>query len=492
MKPSPKKALLLTLGLALPVVGLACPARDLGPVVPVVQSGTKIIITQPESDAVDLLVMVDNSSSMAQEQANLTENFQILLDTLTSPPADKPGGRPLVGDLHVGVISSDMGTGGFAVQSCLDSIDGDDGVLRNLPSASPALDCEESYPTFLSFDAEAGDDPAAMNAAFSCLATLGTEGCGFEQQLEAVRKALTTHADGANAGFLRDGSLLAVLLVTDEEDCSIRPDGSDIFSGGGGLGLRCYTHREQYVQPVSSYVDDILALRADKPERLVVAAIVGIPQNTLHGCNLTDMTEADFQCLLNLPAMQETIDQSAEGKGERLTPSCSAGPRGEAFPPRRIVDFVRQVSATTNSGIIRSICEDDFQPAMEAITKLISTRVEQACVARPLVANGDGQVACIVQEQLATTEPCGPGRIDKGVLNGKRLCQICQQGDGVTRMEDELGTRLDDCGPTNGTGDFWRYDPTPAEGCPDGRVAFEGATVPGEGSTAYLECLSAI
>ena len=48
-----------------------------------------------------------------------------------------------------------------------------------------------------------------MSSDFACLATLGTGGCGFEQQLKAVRKALTIHADGANAGFVRDDSLLA-------------------------------------------------------------------------------------------------------------------------------------------------------------------------------------------------------------------------------------------------------------------------------------------
>ena len=391
-----KRVLLVAGGLALAVGGLACPNRDLGPVRPVVQSGTKIKIVQAVSDAVDLLVMVDNSNSMAQEQANLTSNFQILTNALTNPPDDNGDGQPdhpPVADLHIGVVSSDMGTGGFAVQTCRDAIDGDDGILRNTPSGAVA-GCADSYPPYLSFTE--GDDPTGIAGDFACIATLGTGGCGFEQQLKAARKALTVHAAGANAGFLRDNSLLAILWVTDEEDCSVREDvgnATDIFNTQlalGPLNLRCFNHRDQYVEPVDSYVDDFLALRPDNPERLVVAAIVGIPPGTRHQCNLRNMTDADFQCLLDLPDMQEVIDNSAEGKGERLTPSCDEAGLGEAFPPRRIVDLVRQINAVGNNGIVRSICEADFRPAMEAITDLIQSKVLGACLARPLDINDAG------------------------------------------------------------------------------------------------------
>ena len=128
------RALLVLGGIGLAAGGVACPDRDLGQVEPMVVTGTRFQLVQPGSDAVDLLVMVDNSSSMAQEQSNLTQNFQILLDELTAPrdtDGDQAPARPLVSDLHVGVISSDMGTGGYAVQTCRDAIDGDDGILRD-------------------------------------------------------------------------------------------------------------------------------------------------------------------------------------------------------------------------------------------------------------------------------------------------------------------------------------------------------------------------
>jgi len=495
-----KKILLVAGGIGLAVGGIACPNRDLGPVMPVVQSGTKIKIVQAVSDAVDLLVMVDNSNSMAQEQANLTSNFAILTSALTNPPDDNGDGQPdhpPVTDLHIGVISTDMGTGGFAVQTCRDAVDGDDGILRNTPSGAVA-GCDDSYPPYLSFD-EGGDAEALAND-FACIATLGTGGCGFEQQLKSVRKALTVHTDGANAGFVRDNSLLAILMVTDEEDCSVREDignATDIFNTQlalGPLNLRCYNHREQYVEPVDTFVDAILGLRADAPDRLVVAAIVGIPPGTRHQCNLSNMTDADFQCLLDLPDMQEVIDNSAEGKGERLTPSCDEAGTGEAFPPRRIVQFVREINEVGHNGIVRSICDADFRPAMQAITNLIQAKVLGACLARPLDINESGQVKCIIQEETVTADDCGPGRIDLGLVNGHRLCQICQEGDGQPgRIVDELGTNLQAC--AGFTQDYWRYLPGPETGteCPaTGKVEFVGAAVPEAGSTVSLECLSRV
>jgi len=52
----------------------------------------------------DVLFMVDNSSSMRLQQANLTTNFPMFMDALKA----LPGGLP---NIHVAVISADMGGG---------------------------------------------------------------------------------------------------------------------------------------------------------------------------------------------------------------------------------------------------------------------------------------------------------------------------------------------------------------------------------------------
>ncbi len=322
---------------------------------------------------VDLLFAIDNSNSMAQEQASLTQSFGTPLSVLAA----------VTTSLHVGVISTDMGTRGYDVQTCgngdggVDS--GDDGVLRTEPS--PALaGCAETYPPFLTW--EVGDDVGELDNDFACVSTLGTGGCGFEQQLGAVVKALTVHADGANAGFVRPGSLLGIMIHSDEEDCTVRdePEAGVIFDVDAELGplnLRCHTYADEYVKPVAEITEALLALRPGQPDLLVVAEMVGIPPARDNDCVLRDMTDEDFQCLLDLPLMQEVIDDSAEGKGERLRPSCDELGLGEAFPPRRMVQLAREVDAAGGTGIVRSICEADFRPALQAVADALAARLTE-------------------------------------------------------------------------------------------------------------------
>jgi len=336
----------------------------------------------PLPGAVDLLVVVDNSNSMAQEQASLSASFSTMIAGLVSPPdldGDGAPDYPPVTDLHVGVVSTDMGTGGFAVQTCRDATNGDDGILRNTPTGA-VLGCDDTYPTFLEYTE--GDDTAALADDFACMATLGTGGCGFEQQLGAMRAALTEHQDGANEGFLRDGSVLAVLVVSDEDDCTVTdslPDASptDIFNTQlplGPLNLRCYNYPE-YAAPIDGLVQQILAARPEHPERVIVAGVLGVPPDS--GCNTGDMTTTDFDCLLDHPAMQEVIDESAMGKGERLVPSCDSAGLGEAFPPRRLVGFLRGVQASGGSANVQSICQNDWDTALSRVAREIRSHMAE-------------------------------------------------------------------------------------------------------------------
>jgi hypothetical protein len=60
-----------------------------------------------------------------------------------------------------------------------------------------------------------------VSGTFSCVAEVGTGGSSIEMPLHMLELSLTERvADGANAGFLRDDALLAVVVLTDEDDCS--------------------------------------------------------------------------------------------------------------------------------------------------------------------------------------------------------------------------------------------------------------------------------
>lgn len=476
----------------------ACAERPLGAVRPEVQHGFEMNIVQPGEVAVDLLVVIDNSQSMHDEQVNLANNFEHLVRSLTSPADEDGDGEPdhaPVTDLHVGIVSTDVGAlGAPDVSSCSGA--GDDGILVSAPRTSDVAGCAAQYPAFLSYDPDGtGQDvlrtPEELDHAFQCLAMLGIDGCGYEQQLESMARALDARGEGPNRGFLRDDSILAIVLLTDEEDCSVRPDDPssiDLFANRafGTPNLRCFRHGAPYLTPVDAFVDRLVALRADQPGKLVFAGIVGIPLQT--SCGLTDMDETDFACVLAEPDMQQVEDSAGDG----LEPACRVEGLAEADPARRIVEAIAGVDRAGGSGIVRSICEADFGPAMEAISRLIQRQFDGACLARPLTRDDDGQVDCRVVETLAGAGECPAGRIDLGLDAGRRVCQVCQQGDGARGNEhDALGTDLRPCAASVAAGHSWHYAEDRA-GCDAGGILFEGDAVALAGSAVDLECLSRV
>jgi hypothetical protein len=329
---------------------------------------------------VDMLFMVDNSNSMDEEQASLAAAFPVMMTIFASGDSDGDGVADFapIDDLHVGVVTSDLGTDRFRLPTCSEL--GDDGVLRTVPGSLDG--CESRYPSFLSFTPGSSTDALAMD--FACISVAGTGGCGFEQQLEALLKALTPsasptrffrdtrgHGDGANAGFLRPDSVLAVIVVTDEDDCSVADPAlvdpsSETYAGD--LNLRCFRYPEA-VHPVERYVDGLLALRA-RPANLVFAQITGVPvELTLR----PDMPP--FEAILAHPDMQERVDAS----GTRLARSCAVSGRGAAYPPRRIVETAQHLAERGAQPVVGSLCQSDFTDTVVAIADRVSRTVFTAC-----------------------------------------------------------------------------------------------------------------
>ena len=70
----------------------------------------------------------------------------------------------------------------------------------------------------------AGQD---LSRAFGCIADVGESGCGFESPLAAARRALQRASDPTDpesSGFLRPDAWLALIFLTDEDDCSLPAD----------------------------------------------------------------------------------------------------------------------------------------------------------------------------------------------------------------------------------------------------------------------------
>jgi len=326
----------------------------------------------PPTDQLDLLLMIDNSSSMAEEQASLAAALPELIEELATHYTS----------MQVGVITSDMGVGGFTVPTCVNRDFGDDGLLRTLgQTADP--DCMATYPRFMAWQAGGSLSSADFASQLGCVAVAGNGGCGFEQQLEAVLKALTPstspirfhddttgHGDGANSAFVRTDSILATILLTDEEDCSAAdPELFDPTSSTYGpteLNLRCFNHPEA-VHPVSRFTNGLKALRAD-PQDVIFAAIAGVPTDLV-----SDPTAIDYDAILSDGRMIETIDPDMTN---RLLPSCNVEGVGVAFPPRRIVQVAQSFGS---NGVVQSICQEDYTPVVDAILQRVAVRVSGSC-----------------------------------------------------------------------------------------------------------------
>ena len=246
--------------------------------------------------------MIDDSNGMAEQQGRLAAQMPRLLEALGSGDLDGDGirDRPPFTSIHLGVVTSDMGVQGVENIPTCEAPLGDDGLLQ---TAGHGPGCEAVYPSFLDWEpggARTGDEVATD---LVCLELLGIAGCGFEQPLEAPLKALSPsmptdwtapgyvpptfyaglgHGDRENAGFVRRDSILAVVILTDEDDSTARdPSLYDPSSTTytGPLNTRVFNYPEA-VQPVERYVDGLLQLRRH-PSRLAFLVIAGIPVDIL-------------------------------------------------------------------------------------------------------------------------------------------------------------------------------------------------------------------
>ena len=257
------------------------------PVTPVQPSTTNVFVGTIASqavDKVDMLFMIDNSLSMADKQDILAQAVPVLVQRLVTPTCVGDDGKPMgvadengrcangspefnaVKDIHLGVITSSLGGhgGSDCVRDSNDALDGrtpdDRGEL--LPTAYPAVRgpiVSWNDSGFLAWDPSgkkntpAGEDNLErLTANFrDQVVKAGEHGCGYEGSLESWYRFLvdpepplevTAQSSGDNQpivatrgpvnqtilaqrkAFLRPDSLLAIVMLTDENDCSIVDD----------------------------------------------------------------------------------------------------------------------------------------------------------------------------------------------------------------------------------------------------------------------------
>lgn len=222
----------------------------------------------------DLLMMIDNSISMGDKQHLLADAMLHLVSRLVQPrcldeqgvatglqataagvcpKGSQPEFLPF-NDIHAAVVTSSLGSHGAAGPKdvCVSADDDDHGQLLGI--IRPALPSWDQK-GFLAWDPKQMltpvgiADPAVFAAGLAqTVQAAGDHGCGFEASLEgwyrflvdpeppavvvvpsgsstAVVQSVSAEVLAQRQAFLRPDSVLGIVMLSDENDCSIQDEG---------------------------------------------------------------------------------------------------------------------------------------------------------------------------------------------------------------------------------------------------------------------------
>lgn len=380
----------LVLGSLVAAVWAGCNAHPVTPLGDTLSATTTEQSLPLDTKAVDILWIVDNSGSMADEQVELGARFGEFIDELAA----------LDLDFHLAVTTTDVGNdrGRFRTGPGRVQRPGDGSTTCSRPPVR--LDycqtlADRPYLRSVDYvDAATGDlDINRLRADFECIASTGDCGDGLQEAgLEAMRLALSPEAvgnGGANEGFLRDDAYLSVILLTDEEDCSAQSGWRPTSD------CDCYAAEKRgNMEPTDTYYNFLIDLkegvelpdgstlsRDDAESRIIVAGIIG-PSD-------------------GLPPISFSECNNGTPRGPRL--SCTrAGVDGAApsiaFDGERYREFLSLFRADRR--VEESICQNSFTGALRKLGQVIRANLDFICVSqRPEQCENDREcsdgVGCI-------------------------------------------------------------------------------------------------
>src|SRR5450432_157738 len=389
----------------------ACTSRKLAPPVGEPAQVVKNRFQQSVNRDLDLLFMIDDSLSMAPLQQKLRDRIPDFMEVLK----ELPGGLP---NLHVAVVSSSLGAGVFGdVSGCKPGTEGNvNGVFQHAVTCTQ-LAADQSFlidiatPGGGRMQNFTGGD---ISPVFSCIANLGDGGCGFEHQFESTRVALQRSllSNDVNSGFLRPSAYLAIVMLTNEDDCSV-PESSMLFDPsqlsvtqplGGLQSYRCNEFGHLCDQPlphtvaglpmtltncrskedgtlvtVQGFIDFIKGLKAS-PDQILVAALDGPPTPY----TVISQPFAVGNGMENQPAMKHSC------------PLDMAATTEYADPGVRIKQWL---DGFGTNAVLETICAADFKPAMVRIADVIGRALGAQCVTGKIANKVNGDPDCEVTER---------------------------------------------------------------------------------------------
>lgn len=442
---------------------------------PVETRETRIVVPQSPRNKVDILFMVDNSASMeamAQELRTRFNEFFTVFNDLASVGT--------YADLHIGVVTSDYGAG-QASGTCTNFGGGQQGLLQGVGANAPAAcrppggnvnyiqyqfaptgannlpastrtctqdsdcpsnscntgtqTCNGTIPCTQDSDCpaiantperrcQAGSCVQQLVDTFTCMASVGTVGCGFEHVLESTIQALRKPENG---DFLRSDAILTVVFLTNEDDCSA-PSSSDLFQSSPTLdspsqygwrssyrctqfGLTCSNGSGQNSLPpydktngtltcspggassggklsdIQQYIDFFNRPRSqggvkERPaDDVILVGINAVPVGST-GIDQVQVILSDPQtpagdAYVECPTI--TTDPLANPPCVPVVQHSCIRPDDTRFfgdPPIRLNAVIDSVPIHT----VSSICAADYTPALQSLGRLIANQIGIGCI----------------------------------------------------------------------------------------------------------------
>jgi hypothetical protein len=342
----------------------------------------------------DILFVIDDSPSMADKQVALANAFPQMMDVLSQVD----GGLP---NLHIGVVTTDLGTlgsdsaqpgpaiGQLGAGGCAGQ--GKGGTLQT--SGAAVTDA------FLS-DVEGPGGTrvrnytGALRDVFSTMARVGDGGCGFEQPLAAMAHALV---NPTNAGFLRPEANLAIVILSDEDDCSLKSAnllGPESPTLGALQSFRCFRFGVEcnedtstvglksnctaataspFIDDVNPFIDAVLATKPDV-RMIMTSGVVGdlvpveVALSTPPGGGSPIPTLA-HSCTFTTPSGSAVAD-----------PAVRIGAFLQAFPDRNSLTSICSADLTNPLAVIGSSAKKLMGDTCLDTSDLVDTDATQAGV----------------------------------------------------------------------------------------------------------------
>ena len=381
----------------------------------------------------EILIVIDNSASMGAVQANLAASIGALTEALDGI------------NYRIAITTTDDGNywcegegeaGHFVASSCRErladfELDDDDArasctdvcnveSLDILPTTATNEPTTASRPWLEVIDGVSNlGGGVSIEDALRCAIPQGVSGCGFESPLESMLKALQWSADSEEGeyGFQREHSVLGVLFVTDEADCSANPVHASTLFGEPGVGNQefwsvhnggtptsaaCWNagvdcdfppeggecvavdHEadgdrvwnpewaadDAVLHPLSRYTALLEAIELAKQDAgmlvdVVVAGVVGVPEGFQEDGRIVYAEGPD--------GWSPSSFQARYGIG----PGC-VNETTEAVPPVRLREFTEAASDAEVPPLF-SVCGSDYTPALQAFAEAIREELPRSC-----------------------------------------------------------------------------------------------------------------